>query len=128
MQLVDVKKASELEVTSQCSQHDRREFCYFGFSHLSEVTLIYFCKETKVGMRVIAVLRLYLLKSLLSVCESLRKLLGMCLLAQGTAFEVACSIGHFTDNSRGEELIGLGFQNVYFKVRPVTTCLKNVQL
>lgn len=96
MQLADVKKASDLEVTPRCNQHDRREFCSFGFSNLSEVTSMYFCEGIKVGMRVIAVLRLYLSKSLLSVCESLRKLLGMCLLAQGTAFEVACSIGRFT--------------------------------
>lgn len=96
MQLVDVKKASDLEVTSQCNQHDMREFCYFGFSNLSEVTLTYFWKGVKVGKRCIAVLRLYLLKSLLLVCEPLRKLLRMCLLAQGTAFELACSTRHFT--------------------------------
>lgn len=47
-------------------------------------------------MRVIAVLRLYLLNSLLLVCESWRQLWGMCLLAQGTAFELT-SIGHFTE-------------------------------
>lgn len=85
-----------------------------------------FCKGIEAGMRVIAVLRLYLLNSLLLVCEAWRQLWGMYLLAQGTAFELI-SIGHFTEAViREEELIGLGLQNVVFKIRPVITCLKNI--
>lgn len=101
MQVVDVQKASDLGVTPECNQHDMREFCYFGLSNLSELTLMYFCKGIKVGVRIIAVLRLYPLKSLLSVCESLRKLMGMCVLAQSTAFELACNIRRFTKTILG---------------------------
>lgn len=60
MQLCDTRKASGLEVTLQCNQHDVREFCC---SNLSEATLMYFCKGIKTGTRVITILSADLEKS-----------------------------------------------------------------
>lgn len=113
MQVPDVKRASDLVGTSQCSQSGVREFCSFGFSNLpevmnsnfnEEVTLLCFCKGIEAGMRVMAVLRLYLLNSLLLECEAWRHMGNV--LAQGTAFELI-STGHFTETviGRRNELI-----------------------
>lgn len=84
-----------------------------------------FCKGIEAGMRDIAVLRLYLLNSVLLVCEAWKPM--------GNVFACARH-GIWTNQYRAfyrgsvreEELIGLRLQNIDFKIRPVITCLQNI--
>lgn len=126
MQLADVKRVSGLVGTSQCSQCGAREFCWFGFSNFPKVILMCFLQRTW-GWN-----ESHCSTEIVSLEQSS---IGMWVLETAMGNVFACTRhsiwtnqywAFYRGSGRGEELIGLGLQNVDFKIRPVITGLKNI--
>lgn len=124
--IADVKRASGLVGTSQCSQCGAREFCWFGFSNFPKVILMCFLQRTW-GWN-----ESHCSTEIVSLEQSS---IGMWVLETAMGNVFACTRhsiwtnqywAFYRGSGRGEELIGLGLQNVDFKIRPVITCLKNI--
>lgn len=112
--------------TSQCSQCGAREFCWFGFSNFPKVILMCFLQ------RIWGWNESHCSTEIVSLEQSS---IGMWVLETAMGNVFACTRhsiwtnqywAFYRGSGRGEELIGLGLQNVDFKIRPVITCLKNI--